>query len=377
MADLKTIIQITQEQLKRQVPLHEAVLHGLEALPAREADVLSRRTGLRAAKPETLATIGDQLGVTRERVRQIEHQGRTKFAARIKREPLAGILTLALEFIREQGGVMDADAFAERFLPESQRTDTTRNALKLLLLESKAVVEVHEDKTHGKLYALSNAHAAAATGLIGTLAQTLADAKAPLPLETLATAADEATVEHDHLVSEKMVASVLDFGTGFIETDDGRYGLATWRDINPKNIHDKTLYVLRKLGTPMHFEQITEEIKKARFDKKPVTVQAVHNELINGTEFVLIGRGIYALREWGYVAGTVADVIRAILRKAGGPLERDQIVKEVLKQRRVSENTILINLQEKARFRRVGEQYTVAPETAHGTDAPTDEPAEA
>ncbi|MEX2209419.1 MAG: sigma factor-like helix-turn-helix DNA-binding protein [Patescibacteria group bacterium] len=377
MADLKTIIQITQEQLKRQVPLHEAVLHSLEALPAREADVLSRRTGLRAAKPETLATIGDRLGVTRERVRQIEHQGRTKFATQIKQEPLAGILKLALEFIREQGGVMDAAAFAERFLPESQRTDTTRNALKLLLLESKAVVEVHEDKAHGKLYALSNAHAAAATGLIGTLAQTLTDAKAPLPLETLATAADEATVEHDHLVSEKMVASVLDFGTGFIETDDGRYGLSTWRDINPKNIHDKTLYVLRKLGTPMHFEQITEEIKKARFDKKPVTVQAVHNELSNGTEFVLIGRGIYALREWGYVSGTVADVIRTILRKAGGPLERDQIVKEVLKQRRVSENTILINLQEKARFRRVGEQYTVAPETAHGTDAPTDEPAEA
>ncbi len=361
MTDLKTIIRITQEQLKRQAPLQEAVLHALEALPPRETDVLVRRTGLRAAKPETLATIGAELGVTRERIRQIENQGRAKFAKELGKEPLAGMLKLALEFIREQGGVIDADSFAERFLPESQHTDAGRRALALLLLESKAIVETPATKAYGRLYALSNTHAAAATGLIETLRQTLVEAKAPLALDALAAAAARTGDASDsgHLLSATMVASVLDFGNAFVETDDGRYGLATWRDINPKNIHDKTLFVLRKLRTPMHFDRITEEIKQAKFDAKPVTVQAVHNELINGKEFILIGRGIYALAEWGYVSGTVSDVIRTVLQKADGPLERERIVEEVLKQRRVSENTILINLQEKTKFRRSGERYAL------------------
>jgi hypothetical protein len=40
----------------------------------------------------------------------------------------------------------------------------------------------------------------------------------------------------------------------------------------------------------------------------------VHNELIRNKDFVLVGRGIYALKEWGYEPGTVSHVIEAILK---------------------------------------------------------------
>jgi DNA-directed RNA polymerase delta subunit len=103
----------------------------------------------------------------------------------------------------------------------------------------------------------------------------------------------------------------------------------------------------------MHFNDISEAIKKSEFKRKDVTTQAIHNELIKDKRFVLIGRGIYALKEWGYKKGTVADIITEVLKEAGEPLHRDEIVKRVLKSRYVKETTILLNLQGKKQFQRV------------------------
>lgn len=78
---------------------------------------------------------------------------------------------------------------------------------------------------------------------------------------------------------------------------------------------------------------------------------------------MLIGRGIYALREWGYKKGTVADVITEVLKKANEPLHRDEIVKRVLKNRYVKETTILLNLQGKDQFKRVAKATYALAET--------------
>ncbi|MGH7234492.1 MAG: hypothetical protein ACREF7_03555, partial [Candidatus Saccharimonadales bacterium] len=103
----------------------------------------------------------------------------------------------------------------------------------------------------------------------------------------------------------------------------------------------------------MHFNEIAAAIKESDFKRKNVTTQAIHNELIKDKRFVLIGRGIYALKEWGYEKGTVADIIKDVLKEANEPLHRDEIVKRVLKSRFVKETTILLNLQGKPQFRRV------------------------
>jgi DNA-directed RNA polymerase delta subunit len=123
--------------------------------------------------------------------------------------------------------------------------------------------------------------------------------------------------------------------------------------VNPKNIRDKIYVILKEHGKHMHFNEIAEAIKGSDFKRKDVTVQAIHNELIKDKRFVLIGRGIYALKEWGYEKGTVADIITEVLKKAKEPLHRDEIVKQVLKSRYVKETTILLNLQGKPQFKRV------------------------
>ena len=111
----------------------------------------------------------------------------------------------------------------------------------------------------------------------------------------------------------------------------------------------------------MHFSEIAKAISASNFRRKDVTTQAIHNELIKDPRFVLIGRGIYALDSWGYSKGTVADIIKDILKKEGAPMHRDEIVKRVLHARKVKETTVLLNLQNKELFDKIGKDtYQIA-----------------
>ena len=78
-------------------------------------------------------------------------------------------------------------------------------------------------------------------------------------------------------------------------------------------------------------------------------METVHNELIKDARFVLVGRGMYALSEWGYEPGTVTELIGNLL-KQNGPLTKEEILEKILAMRFIKENTILINLQNRKNF---------------------------
>lgn len=363
MADLKTIMRINRDELKRQLPVEEAVSQAMSALNPREGDVLARRHGLRGSDCQTLQQIGEGFGITRERVRQIEAQGLKKFRMQLTKPPLADIAALIVSAILEQGGVVARDVMSEEFLPHAQRTPKGRHALSFLISQLPDLVLQPETKHLLAIYARSAAHARAVAQIEPAAVKILNDAKSPMPtghiLQELRQS--EAATGISYLLDKPFLEASLEIGKRFVSTPDARWGLASWSDINPRNIREKTLFIMKKGGTPLHFTEITRKISDARFDNKRVTVQAVHNELINGSEFILIGRGIYALKDWGYVPGTVSDVIQEILRKAVAPMDREDIIEQVLKQRHVSRNTILINLQEKNLFNRVDKRrYALA-----------------
>ena len=166
-----------------------------------------------------------------------------------------------------------------------------------------------------------------------------------------------AKLSHEHPDQVRAIASL----SKNLSSLKDQWGLNKWPTVNPKNIRDKIYVILQDNGKPMHFSEIASSIKGSEFKRKNVTTQAIHNELIKDKRFVLIGRGIYALSEWGYRKGTVSDIIADILRKEGAPLTRDEIVRRVLKHRKVKETTILLNLQSKPEFKRVAKAtYTLA-----------------
>ena len=129
----------------------------------------------------------------------------------------------------------------------------------------------------------------------------------------------------------------------------GEWGRAESPNINVKGIRDYAFLVIRRHGSPIHFREVAEQINKM-FDKK-AHVATCHNELIKDSRFVLVGRGLYALTDWGYASGVVRDVIANILAKYG-PLTKDEIISKVLKERYVKENTILVNLQNQKYFKK-------------------------
>ncbi|MEK7176190.1 MAG: hypothetical protein AAB695_02330, partial [Patescibacteria group bacterium] len=119
--------------------------------------------------------------------------------------------------------------------------------------------------------------------------------------------------------------------------------------IRIKGVRDYAYLAVKRHGEPMHFSEVAQAIGTL-FSKK-AHIATTHNELIKDPRFVLVGRGLYALSEWGYMSGVVKDVIRKIIEKEG-PLTREKIVEKVLKERYVKENTILVNLQNSKYFKK-------------------------
>lgn len=151
-----------------------------------------------------------------------------------------------------------------------------------------------------------------------------------------------------------------------IKTFDGKVGLATFTDVYPKTIKLKIIYTLKRMNKPLHFQELATKIIE-RFPKKPVKVNTVHNELVKNNDiFVNMGLGIYGLKAWGFQGGVVCDIIVRILKKSGRPMSVKEICKELLKEKMVSPNTVLLNLQKfKDKFVRVDKGvYDLVKETA-------------
>jgi len=159
----------------------------------------------------------------------------------------------------------------------------------------------------------------------------------------------------DEKVGITFIDSVLDLFEDIVKGEESLIGLTKWKILNPKTLKDKAIYVMKKDKLPMHFIDISNKI--TQYLDESVKVNTIHNELIRNNEFVLIGRWIYALKEWGFVPGTVLDVIVNILEKNGEAMSTEEITKEVLKTRNVKQTTIYMNLQNKDIVQRVGRNY--------------------
>lgn len=323
-------------------------------LTGKEKDVIVQRFSLDNKPRRTLESIGQHFSVTRERIRQIEKIALGKLRRTVQTTRLNTVNEIAGRFLEECGGVVLETKLISRVLNEIDSTDDVdANIIRLALNINPLVVSTEKTNVYKPFWrlklidlALVNTLISAGLKVLKKKADVMSDGKMVVQIRQLL---------GDKLESctDPLIVSVMEVDKRVKRIDDIGFGLMTWRHINPKSIRDKAYIVLKLEKKPLHFIDIANKISDAGFDKKVVTVQAVHNELIRYEQFVLVGRGLYALKEFGYHRGTVADVIEDLLRKKS-PLTKQEIIEGVLKQRHVKKGTISLNLQKNSQFVRVG-----------------------
>jgi len=311
----------------------------------REREIVAKRFGLFDRK-ETLEQIGDSLGITRERVRQLEKSvvSRLKQTAEQGSLPhIASFETAVLAKLSEVGNTSRITMLTDMLVSSTDREEQSRVAF-LAELSPNLVTISEDDNYHPSVADKSVFDEKSIKANVQKIIDAITKFGEPKKIDAVAKSAG---------ITDSKQASALAGISKKLASLNSHWGLIKWPMVNPKNIRDKIYVILKENGKHMHFNEIAAAIKESDFKRKDVTTQAIHNELIKDKRFVLIGRGIYALKEWGYEKGTVADIITDVLKDAKQPLHRDEIVKRVLESRFVKETTILLNLQGKPQFKRV------------------------
>ncbi len=321
-------------------------------LSEKEKEVVIRRFALTGDSRETLEKIGKHFDVTRERIRQIESIALQKLRRTITNTKLKHVNELAKQVLEKNGGVrLEESLISEVLNLIHSVSEVDGNIIRLSLAVDEAVKQ--ERTSNLKPFWHSTKITTTEINSIADKAENvLSKQKDIVDEERLINMARASLANSGKNFKAETIAATFELDPRLKKTEEG-WGLMSWRHINPRSLRDKALIIMREVEKPIHFVEIANKIAEHGFDKKVVTVQAVHNELIRDNNFVLIGRGLYALREWGYTEGTVADIIEDLLAKKS-PLSKEEIIRGVLKQRQVKKGTISLNLQKTTWFERVG-----------------------
>jgi Holliday junction resolvasome RuvABC DNA-binding subunit len=347
-----TANQGIKDQIKLAV---DKVLESIER--ERERDVIERRFGLTGQK-ETLELVGELLGITRERVRQIEKATLIRAKLSLDDGKNAAYDTIEKEIIKalvELGRAARTDDLTMKVVGENDQ-DMRYAIVFLAELSGKILVTTENDRYYQGAVLSTDDEDRGIKKQVDVMVDLLKAHGKPVTVDQLFAL----TTGYEHPNEAKAIASL----SKQVSTLRGLWGLSKWPEVNPRNIRDKIMVVLSDHNKSMHFTEIAEAIRNQDFKRNNVTPQAIHNELIKDPRFILVGRGLYGLSEWGYKAGTLSEVITDILKNEQ-PLHREEIIRRVLKQRHIREATILLALQNNKAFKRVSKsQYALADYTA-------------
>lgn len=309
----------------------------IDDLPQRQKDIIEQRFGLKNGRRKTLQAIGQGYGITRERVRQIEEDGFSKIKPKF--EKCQEVFKNFEDQIQKFGGLRE-----EEKLLNSLGGSKFQNQAFFLLTISPKFQRYAENKEFYSLWAIDSNSLNFAKEVLNFLSKKFLKIDQSLNFEELL---KEANLNFERKLVPQALQSYLEVSKRIQPGLNKQFGLKDWPEINPRGVKDRAYLIFKKEKKPLHFAEVTRLINNSKFEKisQPTAlVQTVHNELIKDPRFVLVGRGFYALREWGYQPGEVKDIISMILSQEKKPLTKEEIIEEVLKQRIVKVNTILLNL---------------------------------
>lgn len=341
----------------------------LANLSERERQVLQKRNALADNPKYTLEQIGKDFNITRERVRQIEREGLRKikkFDYDKINLPVNDLEKIIIDYLKSHGGAMAEWHLKEKLL--NQQIEAEERALNFILANILAnkIKRVADLSDHHVVFVIEGEglDLDQAVAIASALKELIENQGKPVHLEDLLNQFQ--AHKHYDIIKQHQAEdqSILEALLGMRKDLDrnilGQWGIANWNTIKPKRMTDKAYLIMLRENRPLHFAEVADLINQADFDRKKAHPATVHNELILDDKYVLVGRGIYALKDWGYQEGTVADIIANILQEQG-PLSKKEIAEEVLKQRLVQKTTIALVLMNKDKFARLEDgRYSLA-----------------
>lgn len=295
----------------------------------REKNVLLERFGLKGEK-KSLQAIGNRYGITRERVRQIQNQGIKSLRKVAKGKK---IFRKIAKIVEKRGGLITLETATKLFLPKNA-TEQHKRWLHLFLVANPYLHYFKETASNYPFFTRGISQKTISQRF-KNLIKLFKKAGQGLPLRKVAS----------RLRLKPSLIKELCLAHKQLGVREGKVGLMSFPEINPKTTEAKIDLIFNKYRRPLHFTEIARLIRKEKLGNRQPTTPTVHNELIKHREkYVLVGRGVYALKKWGYLEGTVKEVIAQILKRANKKLTKEELIQEVLKQRQVKRNTILLNL---------------------------------
>ncbi|MFA6006127.1 MAG: sigma factor-like helix-turn-helix DNA-binding protein [Candidatus Paceibacterota bacterium] len=318
----------------------------LGVLPTRAKDIIKKRYGLgNDPKKMTLEAIGTEYGITRERVRQIENFSLHHIRKSKVFEEIDHVFVELKDLMKKYGGIVQEKDFFAHLSADKK----VQNHINFFLTLGEEFKRIKEDDDFHHRWSVDPVAEESVHKALNALHKKLSEHDLVSETEITLKFLEEIHATDKEFQDGETVMRWLKLSKRIGRNSLGEWGIAKSPNIKTRGIRDFAYLVIRKNGSPMHFTEVANQINKV-FGKK-AHVATCHNELIKDNRFVLVGRGLYALKEWGYSKGTVKDIIKTIIEKHG-PQTKEDIVKRVMRERYVKENTIMVNLQSSRLFGR-------------------------
>lgn len=301
------------------------------------------------------------MGVTRERIRQIEAGALQSLRPLLKKDEPRQLVETVKSHLKNVGGLRRESLLLEdlKLMVADANTPNFANKIHFILDVSGEVKYAQEDNGVFAFWYVSEEDRKKASGFVSKLVKSMESKRdTTVSHQSIDKVFDEVIKPHN--LKDLVALNYISASKHFHVNTFGDFGLSAWPEVNPRTVRDWAYLVLKKQGNPLHFQDIANGINKVRKDpKKTAHMQTVHNELIKDPRFVLVGRGMYSLQEFGVMPGTAREVMARLL-KDHGPLNPEELMKLVLNERLLKKNTVLINLRNRKHFKRLDDgRYTV------------------
>ena len=317
----------------------------LKTLSKRAREVVVDRFGLgtKTAR-ETLESIGERSGITRERVRQIETLALQHIRASEAFKEHMAVFTEIQAKVASLGAVISEDELLSHMAGDQKK----RNRFRFLFTLDTQFIREKETEEFFARWHVDKKTADMVHTALTKLYAALPDNDVIEEGDLISRFMRELGDVNSEYQQDEVLKRWLSLSKNIASNPLMKWGRAHIDQIKIKGIRDYAYLVVKNHNEPIHFKEVASMISKL-FAKK-AHVATTHNELMKDDRFVLVGRGQYALKEWGYEPGVVKDVIADVLGKKS--MTKAEVLEAVKKRRFVKDNTILVNLNNPKFFKR-------------------------